>query len=316
MNRRQAAAAAMQQASTMSGAVDLSVLKERAEAQRSRAAAPAPQPGVEPGAPGQAPEGASIIDVTEATFESDVVARSDQELVITLLWAGWSEPSVQLAALLQELAVRAAGAWTLARVDVDVAPRIAQAFGAQSVPIAIALAGGQPVSAFDGRQPPEQVGAWLDEITSKMGIASPDAEPEPEPEDDPRMVAAEELLNADDLEGALTAYQAILAREPDNVEAAAIARNVEFTIRAKQHDPSILETAQPGDFDAQLAAADVLLLGQRPEQAFDRIIDVVRVSDGDDKARARTRLLELFELFDPSEPFVVSARRKLAAALY
>ncbi|MCF8588409.1 tetratricopeptide repeat protein [Gordonia sp. HY285] len=301
----------------MSGAVDLSVLKERAEAQRARAAAPAPQPGAEQQAPGPPPEGASIIDVTEATFESDVVARSDSQLVITLLWAGWSEPSVQLAQLLEQLAARAAGAWTLARVDVDVAPRIAQAFGAQSVPIAIALAGGQPVSAFDGRQPLEQVGAWLDEVTSKMGIPAPDAGvDEPEPEDDPRMVAAEELLNSGDFDGALAAYEAIVALEPTNTEAASAARNVKFMIRAQEHDPTILETAQPGDIDAQFAAADVLLLGQRPEQAFDRIIDVVRSADGDDKARARTRLLELFELFDPAEPFVVSARRKLAAALY
>ncbi|WP_420042161.1 tetratricopeptide repeat protein [Gordonia sp. MP11Mi] len=307
----------------MSGAVDLSVLKERAEAQRARAAAPAsqpapaPQPAAEQQAAGPIPEGASIIDVTEATFETDVVARSDSQLVITLLWAGWSEPSVQLAQLLEPLAARAAGAWTLARVDVDVAPRIAQAFGAQSVPIVIALAGGQPVSAFDGRQPLEQVGAWLDEVTSKMGIPAPDSGvDEPEPEDDPRMVAAEELLNTGDLDGALAAYEAIVALEPANTEAASVARNVKFMIRAQQHDPTILETAQPGDVDAQFAAADVLLLGQRPEQAFDRIIELVRTADGDDKVRARTRLLELFELFDPAEPFVVSARRKLAAALY
>lgn len=301
----------------MSGAVDLSVLKERAEAQRTRASSPAPAPGTDRGGPGAVPEGASIIDVTEATFESDVVARSDSQLVITLLWAGWSEASVQLARLLEQLAARAAGSWTLARVDVDVAPRIAQAFGAQSVPIAIALAGGQPVSAFDGRQPLEQVGAWIDEITSKMGIPAPAGEvEEAEPEADARMVAAEELLNSGDLEGALAAYEAIVAVEPGNAEAASVARNVAFMIRAQQHDPSILETAQPGDVEAQFAAADVLLLGQRPDQAFDRIIDLVRASDGDDRVRARTRLLELFELFDPAEPFVVAARRKLAAALY
>ena len=316
MNRRQAAAAAMQQqaAAAMSGAVDLSVLKERADAQRSGAAS---------GPAGAAPAGGSaapgVVDVTEANFESDVVARSARGLVVVVLWASWSEPSLQVTASLEALVAQSGGAWTLAKVDVDAAPRIAQAFGAQGVPMAIALAGGQPVSAFDGPQPTAQISAWLTEVAGKVGLELPQAgvPADAEPPVDPRMAAAEELMNSGDMDGALAAYRAIVEAEPNNAEAASVVRNLEFVLRAQAHDPSILETAAPGDVDAQLAAADVLLLGQRPEQAFDRIIDVVRVAaDPDDKARARKRLLELFELFDPAEPFVVAARRKLATALY
>lgn len=316
MNRRQAAAAAMQQASAMSGAVDLSVLKERAEAERMRANAPAGPAGEAPGAPGAVPEGASIVDVTEATFEQDVVARSGQQLVVAALWTARSASSVQVTEFMEQLAAQAAGAWTLARIDVDAAPRIAQAFGAQSVPMLIALAGGQPVSAVEGPQPPEELVAWLTEITSKLGLPAPELGEQPEPEADPRMVAAEELMNAGDLDGALAAYEAIVAVEPGNTEAASVARNLTFMKRAQAHDPAVVQTAEPGDVEAQLAAADVLLLGQRPEQAFDRIIDLVRTGDADVKATARARLLELFELFDPAEPFVVAARRKLATALY
>ena len=110
--------------------------------------------------------------------------------------------------------------------------------------------------------------------------------------------------------------RAIAEAEPENLEAVSAARNLEFILRAQAHDPAIVETASPRDVDAQLAAADVLLLNQQPEAAFDRIIDVVRVTAGEERTRARTRLLELFELFDPAEQFVVSARRKLASALY
>ena len=130
------------------------------------------------------------------------------------------------------------------------------------------------------------------------------------------MIAAEDKMNAGDFDGALADYRAILEAEPDNVEAASLVRNLDFMLRAQAHDPAIVENAAPTDVDAQLAAADVLLLGQDPEAAFARIIDVVKATSGDDRTRARTRLLELFELFDPAEPFVVSARRKLAAALF
>ena len=205
----------------------------------------------------------------------------------------------------------------LARVDVDAAPGIVQAFGAKGVPMVIAVVNGQPVAAFDGAQPEDKIQGWLDEVIAKVGDALPGGAPAPvEEPDDPRMVAAEKLMDEGDFDGAVAAYRAIVEVEPNNIEAASAVRNLEFVLRAQGHDPSIVQNAAPDDVDAQLAAADVLLLGQRPEQAFDRIIDVVKKTSGDDRDRARARLLELFELFEPSEPFVVAARKKLALALY
>lgn len=289
----------------MSGAVDLSALAAQAEA--SRAGAPAPVPA-----------GDGVIDVTDATFETEVIGRSARQLVVVDLAASWSPESQQLSPVLAAMAQRAGGRWVLARIDVDASPGIAQAFGVQSVPMVVALAGGQPVSAFNGPQPEAQIQAWIDEILAKVGGAmqgDPDGAGTPG-DDDPRMTAAEELMNAGDVDGALAAYRAIAEAEPANTEAASTVRNLEFILRAQGHDPAIVDNAAPGDIDAQLAAADVLLLAQQPEEAFERILAVVRTTAGDDKDRARTRLLELFELFEPSEPFVVAARRKLAAALY
>lgn len=283
------------------GAVDLSAL-----------AAPKPEP-----TPPPAEGGPSIIEVTEPTFEADVIVRSERELVLLLLWARWSEPSVRLGQTMEQLAVAAGGAWTLALVDVDAAPRIPQAFGAQNVPMVIAMSNQQPVSAFDGAKEPAEIAAWIQDVAAQAGAPiAGGAVAEPEPEDDPRMVAAEELLNAGDTDAALAAYEAIAATDGPTSEAASAVRNITFMVRAQQHDPSIISTAAADDVDGQLAAADVLLLGQRPEQAFDALINLVRLTDGDDRTRARTRLLELFELFDSAEPFVVAARRKLATALY
>jgi putative thioredoxin len=257
--------------------------------------------------------------VTEADFEADVVARSDQVLVLVDLWATWCGPCKQLSPTLEALAQQSGGKWVLAKVDVDANPRIAQLFGVQSIPTVVAIAGGQPVSAFAGAQPAAQIQGWVDDILAKYGHTftgvPTDGEPEPEPVD-PRMAAAEDKLNNGDIDGALADYKEIAAAEPGNVEAVSLVRNLEFVARAQGHDPALLTDVAADDVDGQLAAADVELLNQQPEAAFDRIIKVIARTAGDERTTARTRLLELFELFDPAEPFVVAARRKLATALY
>lgn len=306
----------------MSGAVDLSGLKERSDAQRSRADGANSPTGTTASAP-PAGAGSGVIDVSDESFETEVLTRSARQLVVVDLWAEWCGPCKQLSPVLERLAATAAGRWVLAKIDVDASPRVAQAFGVQSIPTVVAIAGGQPVAAFSGVRSEAEITSWLDEIFAQVGDQLPgdanlDAEPPEEPEEpeDPAMTAANQKLDAGDVDGALADYRAIAAADPNNVAAASAARNLEFVMRARSHDPAIVDTAAPGDVDAQLAAADVELLSQQPDVAFDRIIAVVASTTDDDRTRARTRLLELFELFDPAEPFVVAARRKLARALY
>ncbi|MBF0660375.1 MULTISPECIES: tetratricopeptide repeat protein [unclassified Rhodococcus (in: high G+C Gram-positive bacteria)] len=295
----------------MSGAVDLAPLKARATAP------PPPPPSA--GASGAIP---SIIDVTEATFEAEVLERSMQVPVIVDLWATWCEPCKQLTPSLEKLAAEAGGEWVLAKVDVDANPRIAQAFGVQSVPTVVAIAAGQPLADFQGVQPEAALRQWLDAIREAVagklsGPPSADGEPAEQPVD-PRFEAAEQALEQGDFEGAEAAYRLILNSEPNNTDAQAALRQVRFLGRAQQLPADAVERADaaPADLDAQLAAADAELFAQDPEAAFARLIEFVRRSAGDERTAARTRLLELFELFDPAEDFVVSARRKLAMALY
>ena len=303
----------------MSGAVDLSVLKERAEANRAAQAAP-PRTAGPAGPASDAPvSDGPVIDVTEVTFEAEVIDRSTRQLVVVDLWATWCEPCKQLSPVLESMAADAGGRWVLAKVDVDANPRIAQAFRAQSIPMVVALAHGQPVSVVAGVKPRAEIQAWLDEIFAQVGGAYPDLGDAPAPveePEDPRMVAAEDKLNAGDIDGALADYRLIAEAEPNNVEAASLVRNLTFVSRASKHPGSISQSAAAGDVDAQLAAADVELLNQQPEAAFNRIVELVRVTSDDDRARARARLLELFELYEPNEPVVLAARRKLATALF
>lgn len=297
----------------MSGAVDLAPLKARATAP------PPPPPSNNDGTPGTIP---SIVDVTEATFETEVLQRSMQVPVIVDLWATWCEPCKQLTPALEKLANEADGTWILAKVDVDANPRIAQAFGVQSVPTVVAIAAGQPLADFQGVQPEPALRQWLDAIQDAVagklsGLPGPDGEPAEQPAD-PRFEDAENALEQGDFPAAEAAYELILKSEPHNTDAQAALRQVRFLGRAQDLPADAVARADqsPSDLDAQLAAADAELFGQDAEAAFARLIEFVRRSAGDERTAARTRLLELFELFDPAEAFVVAARRKLALALY
>ncbi len=305
----------------LSGAVDLSALKARADAARQQ---PATSTSGSPQQ--QAPAaGGAIIEVTEASFQAEVVDRSLQQLVIVDLWADWCGPCKQLSPVLERLASQAGGAWVLAKVDVDANPRIAQLFGAQSIPTVVAIAGGQPVDAFAGALPEPEIKKWLNALLDALKDKLPsirDAQPgggeEVEEPDDPRFTEAEDAFERGDYPGAEAAYQRILDVEPANELAKAALTQVRFAARAESADPSAVARADadPGDLDAQLAAADFEVAQNKIEDAFARLITTIRRTFGDDRNRVRQHLVGLFDLFDPADERVAKARRDLASALF
>ncbi|MFD4641165.1 tetratricopeptide repeat protein [Lentzea sp. NPDC058436] len=308
----------------LSGAVDLGALKARADAARTAAAAPAAPAGA------PAPDNGSvpwIVDVTEASFQA-VVEQSLQVPVVVLLGASYSPESQQLAASLTRFASASGGSWILARVDLETAPRIGQAFGVQSVPTTVAVAAGQPIDAFGGPIADAELSQWiarlLDALRDRLpGIRAGEAraggpvEVEELPED-PRIVAAEEAFEAGDYVAAQGFYSEILASEPSNELAKEGLAQARFAERAEAVDPAVIAKADgaPEDIDAQLAAADAQVAGQMVEEAFRRLVDTVRRVYGDDRDRVRAHLVGLFELFPADDPRVAAARRLLASALY
>src|SRR5580700_4544687 len=150
---------------SMYGAVDLGA-RQAAAQRRQQAARAAEAASAGDGAPAAGPASAFVIDVTEETFNDDVVLRSRTTPVIVDLWADWCQPCKQLSPVLEKLADEAAGEWILARIDVDANPRLAQAFQAQSIPMVVAIIGGQIVDAFSGAMPEAQVKQWLAQVLS------------------------------------------------------------------------------------------------------------------------------------------------------
>jgi len=287
----------------LAGAVDLSGLKQRAQ---------------QPASPGPAPSGGAV-DVTEANFEAEVILRSDEVPVVVLLWSPRSALCAEVLETLGDLAAQDAGTWSLAAVNVDVEPRVAQIFGIDAVPTVVALAAGQPLSSFQGAQPPDELRRWVDSLLSatagklKGGGDAADAEVL-----DPALVSAREHLEAGDFDAARESYQAILNADPGNAEAKGAIRQIDFLVRATAQRPDAIEAADAaqGDIDAAFAAADTQLLNQDASAAFERLTALVRRTSGDERTRVRTRLIELFELFDPADPEVIAGRRNLANALY
>ncbi|MEX3654848.1 MULTISPECIES: tetratricopeptide repeat protein [Mycolicibacterium] len=290
----------------LAGAVDLSALKQRPTAGGGGAGAPAGGP--------------NVTEVNETNFEAEVLVRSGQVPVVVLLWSPRSESSAALGDALAGLAASDNGKWSLALVNVDTTPRVAQMFGIQGVPTVVALAGGQPIASFQGSQPTEELRRWVDSLLaatagklSGSGAGDEDAE-----QVDPELAAARAHLDSGDFPAAAAAYQAILDAQPNHAEAKGAVRQIAFLQRASAQRPDAVAVADaaPDDIEAAFAAADAELLAQQVSAAFDRLIALIKRTAGDDRTKVRTRLIELFELFDPADPEVVAGRRNLANALY
>jgi putative thioredoxin len=309
---------------SMYGAVDLGA--RQAAVQRRQQAARAAAAGADDGAPAAGPASAFVIDVTEETFNDDVVLRSRTTPVIVDLWAEWCGPCKQLSPVLEKLANEAGGAWVLARVDVDANPRLAQAFQAQSIPMVVAIIGGQMVDAFAGAMPEGQVKQWLAQVLAvaeQLGVqpaAGDGAEPGEAVDDlPPALSAARDAMETGDLDGAARALEKALADAPADPLAKSWLAQVNLMRRVSSYEPTAVSreaAAHPEDVAAQLRAADFDMAGGDAEKAFDRILAVIKRTSGAERNTARLHLLDLFEVLSPDDDRLKKARTQLTLLLF
>jgi putative thioredoxin len=289
-----------------------------------------------------------VFAVTDATFEADVIERSRTVPVVMDLWAEWCGPCKQLSPVLEKLATEANGAWVLAKVDVDANPQLSAALQVQSIPMVVAVVGGQLVPGFLGALPEAQVRQWLGQlmqVAQQLGMpsagdaggtdqgAAPSAGPGeavpgagPQAQDevagdlrDPGLIEAQQAMERGDLDGAAAAFEKLLDADPDHPVAAQGLAQVNLFRRVNSYDEAAARRAAasgPDDVDAQLKVADLDLANGRIDEALDRLLGVVRRTSGEDRDKARLHLIGLFDIFPPRDPRVTKARATLSTLLF
>ena len=311
----------------LAGAIDLSALasaKKSAE-QASQALADAPA-GV-------------VIDVNESDFQKLVLERSLQIPVVIDFWAEWCGPCKQLSPVLEKLTAEQGGRVILAKIDVDANQQLAAAFQVQSIPSVFLVIGGQVAPLFQGAMPEaqlRQVFTKMLELAASQGItgtltATGDVEgADPvgpttaeggglKPPQDPHLVAIQDALAKGDLSGAKQAAENILMDKPDDQLASAVLAQVSLMNRAQGLDEKKTReraAGLPDDPDAQMALADLEFASGQPDQAFDRLIGLIKRLPASDREPVRLRVLELFQCLPPDDPIALKGRRDLASSLF
>jgi len=308
------------------GAVDLGA--RQVAAQRQQASAAASQ---------GAAHSEYVFDVTEATFETDVLERSRTVPVIMDLWAEWCGPCKQLSPVLERLANEAAGAWVLAKVDVDANPQLSAALQVQSIPMVLGVIGGQLVPGFLGALPEAQVRQWLGqvlEVAQQLGLpGGADDQPAEGQEDEadgdglggldgirePELAEAQQAMERGDLDGAAGAFERMLANYPGHPVATVGLAQVNLFRRVNSYDAAQARkdaAAHPDDVEAQIQVADIEMSLGSAEEAFNRLLGVIRRTSGEDRNKVRQHLVGLFEIFPPRDPRVTKARSTLSSLLF
>jgi putative thioredoxin len=220
------------------------------------------------------------------------------------------------------------GRFQLVAVEVDANPGLSQAFQVQSVPATLGLVAGQPVPLFAGAVAVEQVRLYIDEllklavehgVTGRVEVAAAAVEAEAEPELPPLHQEAFDAIERDDLDAAVAAYGKALAQNPADDEATIGLAQVQLMQRTAGVNEQAARAAgaqAPGDIVAQMLVADLDVLGGHVEDAFVRLIDTVRVTEGDERDTVRQHLVALFAVVGTHDERVQKARRALMSALF
>lgn len=306
----------------LQGAVDLAALAATRKVQEQREAIVSQQKDDSSnGTPQESVQ--TVIDVTVETFESEVLQRSLVVPLLLVFWTDRSDQSVQLSATLEKLSREDQGLWMLGRVNVDTQQQLISAFQVQSVPVAFAVIGGQPVPLFQGVAPEHKLREVIDAVLAQaqqLGLPGRTTAPAESEIDetplDPRLERAQQAMDEGNWSDAVEAYQELLKENPQDSIARIGLLNVELFARVDGVDFDQAISTNDNSLDAQLLAADCEFILNDWNSAFARLISVVKAHSGADRDKARDRLLQLFDIAGPHDASVLQARTALSNALF
>lgn len=268
--------------------------------------------------PAAPPAGAQVLafDVTEASFERDVLERSLDVPVLLDCWAPWCGPCRSLGPVLEKLAQAYGGRFLLAKLNTDEAPQISAALQIRSIPLVVLFVGGRPVDQFVGALPEGKVREFLDrhlqpqaspaEQLRADAAAAPDAATAEallknalalEPgHPGATLDLAERLLDRRALDDAKALLDGVPAAARDDRHAA-IAARLQLALNRPAGDAAELGAriaANGKDFEARFALAALQVYDGDFRAAFEQLLEVVLRDKGDARERARKQLVEWF----------------------
>ena len=232
------------------------------------------------------------IDVTDATFQSDVIDRSATAVVLVDLWAPWCGPCKTLGPILETVVAETGGKVVLTKVDIDQNPGIAQAFKVQSIPMVVGFVDGQPVDAFMGAQGEHEVREFVQRLlpTSQDNLLS-------------------SLIHAGD-EASL---RQALEMDPANEDA--IIALGELLVARGETDETLALLSRIPETDRTRLLAATARLGMVPDDDHDAtltaLLDQVKADDD-----ARQQFIDILELMGPHDPRTAQYRKQLTARLF
>jgi putative thioredoxin len=257
------------------------------------------------------------LEVNIENLNSNILPLSLVRPVIVLMWSPRSVESQDVMNTLGKLEVDYQAKWSLARVNIDTHPEIAEAFQTKNVPYAVAIIAEQMVPLFEQAYPEAQIRLVIDKVLSlsaQQGIGEAPVE-QIEPEEEEALSA----LESGNYALAETAYKKWLSRKPNESLAKLGLAQTQLLIRTEGLDLNIVveeSKKSPQDIDLQLKAADIEIVNGGVEAAFSRLLTLIKTCTGDDKNKVKTHLLNLFALVDQGDPRLVSARKELASSIF
>lgn len=278
-----------------------------------------------------------VKDVTDATFESEVVARSLDAPVVVDFWAPWCAPCRTLGPVLERLAAEHRGEFVVAKVNVDECPRLASEFAVQSIPAVKAIVGGEIVDEFVGALPEPALREFLRRILPSEADRTAKSGDEAAARGDP--AAAEtlyrraigldpnhprarlglgKLLAGRSPEEALAELDRVLPGTPERAEADRIAARLRLAGVDGQAETDLRAriAANPGDLDARMRLARLLAARERYEDALAELLDVVKRDRTHEDDGARKAMLDVFAVLGSQNPITEKYRSELARVLF